>query len=346
MRRMSTASATLPSVDVQANAGTHAARPASRHHQSGLSRVFHEILDIINPLQHIPIVSTIYRHLTGDEIDPVARVAGGALFGGMIGLGLSVADVAVEEATGKDVGDHIWAMFDGDSDTSGKSAKETATAAAATAAARGRVAQADDRVWFPAFPPGAIHPAALSYPTDTTAKKPAGANTTSPAIAKPAAQAVTEAAAQSPAMARATAATANAATANGGIPQMDQATFDALIRSFGGKAVAGITPAAPDDRKRGPRDAGGQPTDTLGADFARRDPGAGSMQRAPTAQAAMPAAQASQPAPGMWTNPNLNAAKSGYAGALKAMEAALDRYQAQGGRIPPAMPIPRGQPAI
>jgi hypothetical protein len=329
---MSTASATLPTVNVQADAGgTTAARPSRGHGQSAFSRVFHEILDIINPLQHIPIVSTIYRHLTGDTIDPAAKIAGGALFGGMIGLGLSVADVAVQEATGKDVGDHIWAMFDGDSDGPAK-ATAIATAPAAAAAAKTQLAQADDRVWFPAFPAGAIRPAALSYAASTTAK-PAGEAVKPAPTQAMAAQATSQSPATQSPVAPTTASTGGG---TGTIPQMDQATFDALVRSFGGKAVAGITPAAPDDRKRGPRDAGGQPTDTLGAGFAQRAPGT-------QAQAIQPASQGT---PGVWSSPNLNAAKSGYAGALKAMEAALDRYQAQGGRIPPAAAIPRGQPAI
>ena len=31
---------------------------------------FSDLMDIINPLQHIPVVSSIYRSLSGDEIDP------------------------------------------------------------------------------------------------------------------------------------------------------------------------------------------------------------------------------------------------------------------------------------
>lgn len=42
---------------------------------------FGDLLDVINPLQHIPMVSSIYRAVTGDEISPGARVAGGALYG-------------------------------------------------------------------------------------------------------------------------------------------------------------------------------------------------------------------------------------------------------------------------
>lgn len=46
---------------------------------------FLDFLDIINPLQHIPVVSTIYQHVTGDTIKPAAEIFGGALFGGPVG---------------------------------------------------------------------------------------------------------------------------------------------------------------------------------------------------------------------------------------------------------------------
>ena len=65
---------------------------------------FGDILDLINPLQHIPVVSTIYRAITGDEISPGARIAGGALFGGPIGLALAAVNAVVETATGEDIG--------------------------------------------------------------------------------------------------------------------------------------------------------------------------------------------------------------------------------------------------
>ena len=65
---------------------------------------FLDFLDIINPLQHIPVVSTIYRDLTGDTLDYGSRVAGGTLFGGPIGALASVVNVIFEETTGKDVG--------------------------------------------------------------------------------------------------------------------------------------------------------------------------------------------------------------------------------------------------
>ncbi|MDP2148819.1 MAG: hypothetical protein Q8K13_04155 [Parvibaculum sp.] len=71
------------------------------------------VIDIINPLQHIPVISTMYRHITGDEISPVARIAGGALFGGPVGLAAGVVNAAVENSTGKDIGGNMLAMVTG-----------------------------------------------------------------------------------------------------------------------------------------------------------------------------------------------------------------------------------------
>jgi PPE-repeat protein len=87
----------------------------------------HDMMEILNPLQHIPIVSVIYRRLTGDKIGPMERIAGDALYGGVIGLASSVANVAFEKLTGKDFGDTALAMLGMDQD------KPTAVAAKATA---------------------------------------------------------------------------------------------------------------------------------------------------------------------------------------------------------------------
>ena len=75
---------------------------------------FFDFLDIVNPLQHIPFVSTLYREMTGDSIDPGSRIAGGTLFGGPIGAAISVANVALEYQTGKDMGEHMIALFEDD----------------------------------------------------------------------------------------------------------------------------------------------------------------------------------------------------------------------------------------
>ncbi|MGE5517717.1 MAG: hypothetical protein ACM31D_18085 [Bacteroidota bacterium] len=72
---------------------------------------FWDLLDVINPLQHIPVVSDIYRDMTGDKIGVGARLVGGTLFGGPIGLIASAVDCVVEESTGKDTGEHVLALF-------------------------------------------------------------------------------------------------------------------------------------------------------------------------------------------------------------------------------------------
>jgi hypothetical protein len=74
---------------------------------------FADFIDIINPLQHIPVVATIYRAMTGDDIDPGSRVAGGALFGGPVGAVAATFNAFLDETTGKDVGEHVLAFFDG-----------------------------------------------------------------------------------------------------------------------------------------------------------------------------------------------------------------------------------------
>ena len=58
---------------------------------------FLDFLDIINPLQHIPLVSTIYQHVTGDMIKPAANILGGALFGGPLGAAGSIATTVASE---------------------------------------------------------------------------------------------------------------------------------------------------------------------------------------------------------------------------------------------------------
>mgnify|MGYP000100161199 CR=1 FL=1 len=57
---------------------------------------FLDFLDIINPLQHIPVIGTLYRELTGDTFDPGSRVLGDTLFFGPVGTVVSLANVLVK----------------------------------------------------------------------------------------------------------------------------------------------------------------------------------------------------------------------------------------------------------
>lgn len=72
---------------------------------------FWDLLDVINPLQHIPVVSTLYRAVTGDEIGAVPRIVGGTLFGGPLGLIGAVANEVVRADTGQDLGEHALAFL-------------------------------------------------------------------------------------------------------------------------------------------------------------------------------------------------------------------------------------------
>jgi len=73
---------------------------------------FLDVIDMVNPLQQIPLVGQLYRRFTDDDLDPGSRVVGGALYFGPIGAAVAVVNVAVDETTGKDIGEHVISMLD------------------------------------------------------------------------------------------------------------------------------------------------------------------------------------------------------------------------------------------
>jgi hypothetical protein len=101
---MASKSVTRPAFPVQRDDGGPPEVP-----ESDLS--FWDLLDIVNPLQHIPVVGSVYRAITGDEIAAPARIAGGMLYGGVVGLVASVTSLAVERESGRDPGGHLLAML-------------------------------------------------------------------------------------------------------------------------------------------------------------------------------------------------------------------------------------------
>jgi hypothetical protein len=50
---------------------------------------FKQLVDVFNPLQHIPVIGHLYRAATGDEPSREARIVGGALFGGPLGFAIA-----------------------------------------------------------------------------------------------------------------------------------------------------------------------------------------------------------------------------------------------------------------
>jgi hypothetical protein len=77
---------------------------------------FDDIVDLVNPLHHIPLVGSLYRSLTGDQIAAGPRIMGGALFaGGPVGAAIAAAGNAVNAGiahdTGNDIGGHALAWL-------------------------------------------------------------------------------------------------------------------------------------------------------------------------------------------------------------------------------------------
>jgi hypothetical protein len=93
------------------SAANTASAADSKSHDWDLS--FHNLLDIVNPLQHLPVIGTLYRALTGSHIGMPEKIAGDALYGGLWGAVSSVADAGFEAVTGQDFGSTVLALFTG-----------------------------------------------------------------------------------------------------------------------------------------------------------------------------------------------------------------------------------------
>lgn len=104
---------------------------------SGLSfhGVFKDILDTINPLQHLPIVGSVYRYLTGDEPSGGARIAGDALYGGPIGFAVGVVSTLLLDKNGHDLGERTLAKVFGPSPAESGTMVASASTAAGQATA-------------------------------------------------------------------------------------------------------------------------------------------------------------------------------------------------------------------
>lgn len=75
---------------------------------------FGDLLDIVNPLHHLPVIGTAYRAITGDQIETPARLAGGALFGGLFGFIGALGSFAYEEVVGESVDQTLLSLLGAD----------------------------------------------------------------------------------------------------------------------------------------------------------------------------------------------------------------------------------------
>lgn len=110
---------------------------------SGIS--FKDVFDAINPLEHIPVVSSMYRAATGQTISTGSKIVGDVIYGAALGgggalaiassIGSTVADTAVQEVSGTGIGGHILNTLTGNStNTSTPSATNTPATPANTGA--------------------------------------------------------------------------------------------------------------------------------------------------------------------------------------------------------------------
>jgi hypothetical protein len=68
---------------------------------------FGDVLEMINPLQHIPLVSNLYQNATGTKISPLAHMIGGAILGGPLGFAVAGINAVFEEGTGRSLLENI-----------------------------------------------------------------------------------------------------------------------------------------------------------------------------------------------------------------------------------------------
>jgi len=89
------------------HAGAKDSMPAA---SDGGDYSFLDVVDMVNPFQHIPVLNTIYRNFTGDTIKPISQIIGGSLFGGPVGAVSSTANVIIKNRTGKDIAENVFAL--------------------------------------------------------------------------------------------------------------------------------------------------------------------------------------------------------------------------------------------
>lgn len=84
--------------------------PALAYQNDRPGMTFDDVVDMINPLQHLPVIGTLYRKLSGDTLSPISNIIGGALFGGPVGAVASTVNVIVKDRTGRDVTENAFSM--------------------------------------------------------------------------------------------------------------------------------------------------------------------------------------------------------------------------------------------
>lgn len=119
----------------QPSAKPAAVKPAKSPLDVSLDIGFDDLIDVVNPLQHLPVISAVYREISGDTIGLGARIAGGYLYGGPIGAGSEAAMAAFEAITGDTPMGHVASLFKDDPNTGTPNGGTQVAAATATSPA-------------------------------------------------------------------------------------------------------------------------------------------------------------------------------------------------------------------
>jgi hypothetical protein len=76
---------------------------AAKNMTEDQSTSFADMLEMVNPLQHLPVVSHFYRAETGNDIPALAKVIGSGLMGGVVGAAGSAALSLFESINGESI---------------------------------------------------------------------------------------------------------------------------------------------------------------------------------------------------------------------------------------------------
>ena len=75
---------------------------------------FGDVVDMFNPMHHLPVISKYYREQTHDDASEGSRLVGGVLFGGLIGgvtgLLTAIANSAIRHETHQDMSEQLLAI--------------------------------------------------------------------------------------------------------------------------------------------------------------------------------------------------------------------------------------------
>ena len=102
-----------------------------------------DVVDAVNPLCHIPFISSLYEEATGTKVSAVSKIVGGTLLGGPIGFLAAIGNIIFENETGHTVGGAVLAALRGE---------EPATQLASVASAPEVVSQTTAAVAAPVIP--------------------------------------------------------------------------------------------------------------------------------------------------------------------------------------------------